>query len=120
VSAPSRKGKRNPRRKAGKAIPKRTKRKLSFRIVIDAQEMLVAYTPEYFSGMGHFEFKSPRKPARRIPVSATGYLSHYAPMDEIASASSPKDFAREIALAIIQRDRKAPKGFDDARQLSLF
>lgn len=119
MSAPSRKGKRNRRRKAGKAAPKR-ERKQSFRIVIEAQEMLVTYSPNRFADMGHFEFKSPHEPARRIPVSPTGYLSHFEPMEDIASSSSPKDFAREIALAMIERDRKPPKGFDDPRQLALF
>ena len=33
--------------------------------------------------LGQFVFRSPHKPARRIPVSQTGYRSHFADMSEV-------------------------------------
>jgi hypothetical protein len=118
MSAPSRKAKRNPRRKAGRAARKPRPRKLAFVLTIEAQEMRVIFTPEYFAGQGHFEFHSPHNPPRRIPVSETGYRSHFAPMDEVRAAASPKDYARELVLAAISQPAKGAK--TDARQLPLF
>jgi len=67
--------------------------------------MLVDYTPNWMKGefaTGHFEFRSPHKPARRIPVSTTGYRSHFAPMDEIEAEASPQDYARQYALGCLR------------------
>lgn len=118
----ARKSRNSPRRKAGRASRKRTPRKLGFRLTVEGQEMLVSYTPNYFDGefaQGHFEFRSPYDPPRRIPVSETGYRSHFAPMEDIAAAASPQDYAREIVLAFLNENARPAKG--DARgQLSLF
>jgi hypothetical protein len=46
---------------------------ISFTLVIEAQEMIVTYQPNWMTDVGHFEFRSPEEPARRIPVSETGY-----------------------------------------------
>ena len=43
---------------------------------------------------GHFEFRSPHQPPRRIPVSETGYRSHFAAMDDIEATDSPQEYAR--------------------------
>jgi hypothetical protein len=85
--------------------------------------MLVSYEPNYFSGefpYGHFEFRSPRKPPRRIPVSETGYRSHFAPMAEIKAAPSPEDYARSVALALIGREPSDAGNEDSSGQLALF
>jgi hypothetical protein len=108
------------RRKAGRKPIRKEKRKLSFRLIVEAQNMLVSYEPDTLGGYGHFEFRSPHKPPRRILVSETGYLSHFAPMEEVAAAGSPADFARDYALSVLdagsqQRVKAAAKG-----QLSLF
>jgi hypothetical protein len=40
------------------------------------QPMLVECTANWMHSTGQFVFRSPHKPARRIPVSETGYRSH--------------------------------------------
>ena len=68
--------------------------------------MLVDYTPNYMTGtypVGHFEFRSPHQPPRRIPVSETGYRSHFAPMPDIEAEASPQEYARLVTLAFIRR-----------------
>jgi hypothetical protein len=75
---------------------------------MEEQEMLVDYTPNYMTGsypVGHFEFQSPHQPRRRIPVSETGYRSHFAPMSDIEAESSPEEFARLVARAFTRRAR---------------
>jgi hypothetical protein len=42
---------------------------ITFTLVIEAQEMIVTYQPNWMTDVGHFEFRSPHEPARRIPVS---------------------------------------------------
>jgi hypothetical protein len=76
-----------------------------FKLIVEAQPMIVRFTPNYMTGgypCGHFEFSSPHKPARRIPVSTTGYWSHFAPMDEVEEADSPEDYARLLAVQCIE------------------
>jgi hypothetical protein len=98
-----------------KARPARTRRK-TFTITVEAQPMFVSYQP-LRSGYGHFEFRSPHKPPRRIPVSETGYRSHFASMEDVKEARSLKDFARQFALASLRSQQSRP---EDPRQLSLF
>jgi hypothetical protein len=45
---------------------------------------------------GHFEFRSPHEPPRRIPISETGYRSHFAPMDDVEASTSPQEYMRAI------------------------
>jgi hypothetical protein len=71
------------------------------------------------AGMGHFQFRSPHKPARRIPVSETGYRSHFADMDAIEAADSPEDYARSYALSLIRRVPREQLDFAEAMQPSL-
>jgi len=97
---------------------KAKKRLITFTLVIEAQEMIVDYQPNWMADTGHFEFRSPDEPPRRIPVSETGYRSHFAPMDEVEAAASPQDYARDVALALLQ-SRKATKSRSDV-ELPLF
>ena len=92
--------------------------RITFTLVIDAQEMVVDYRPYWTSDYGQFEFRSPHDPARRIPVSETGYRSHFAPMVDVDSLPSPQDYARDVALILARAERKIKK--DDADQLLLF
>jgi hypothetical protein len=92
--------------------------RITFKLVIDAQEMVVDYRPYWTSDYGQFEFRSPHDPARRIPVSETGYRSHFAPMAEVESLPTPEDYAREVALALVRAERKVRT--EDADQPSLF
>jgi hypothetical protein len=89
------------------------KRAITFSLIVEAQEMIVKYVPDWMVDMGHFEFRSPHKPPRRIPVSETGYRSHFAPMDEVKASHSPEDYARDYALSRL----RSPK---DKDQLPLF
>jgi hypothetical protein len=106
--------KKPPRRT--KARPAK-KRRITFRISVEAQPVVVRYQPNWMGDMGQFEFMSPYKPPRRIPVSETGYRSHYVVMDEVRAAKSPQDFAREEALALLHSRRR---GRDEANELPLF
>jgi hypothetical protein len=86
--------------------------------VVEAQEMIVTYQPNWMPDTGHFEFRSPHEPARRIPVSETGYRSHFASMEDVEAASSPQDYAREVVLEILQSSRKPAR--EESNQLPLF
>jgi hypothetical protein len=98
-----------------------------FTLTIEAQDMRVRYRPDYFTSAdyGHFEFRSPHEPARRIPVSETGYCSHFSPMWQIREAPSVEEYARAVALLLMRRrpepdDGEADELADDRRQLALF
>jgi len=107
--------KKPSRRKKG--LPAKRERK-TFTITVEAQPMLVSYEPRWLkSDYAHFEFRSPHKPARRIPVSETGYLSHFASVEDVKAAKSPQDIAREVAFALHRSKQSRP---EDPRQLSLF
>ena len=114
---------RSPRRKAGRAVARKTKRKLTFSLVVEAQEMLVEYEPKWSGGeaaYGHFEFHSPHNPPRRIPVSETGYLSHFAPMQEIASFANPNEYAMAFVRSVLDSARTRKAISTEPGQLSLF
>ena len=92
-----------------------------FTLIIDAQEMSVRYHPYWTRGLapyGHFEFRSPCEPRRRIPVSETGYRSYFAPMHEVEAAPSVEEYARAVALALIAA--KSGPSVTDADQLAMF
>jgi hypothetical protein len=89
----------------------------TFRIVLEAQEMVVSYKPRWFTDMAKFEFRSPHKPPRRIPISGTGYLCHFVPMREVELAESPQDLARAEAKDLFRAQCRRP---EDPRQLPLF
>ena len=122
---------KSPRRKAGskakatrpaKLEERSRNRKLTFRLVVEAQEMLVTYTPNSFGDdypHGQFEFKSTRRPAKRIAISETGYYSTFEPMREVRAAKSPQAYARDIVTDYLDRQRRTMRGYDK-RQLPLF
>ncbi len=98
------------RKTAAKAKPRN--RKTRFLLTVEAQEMVVTYQPNWMRGpypCGHFEFRSTHKPARRIPVSETGYRSHMAPMRDIAAADGPEAYARSVVLAALQAKPADPR-----------
>lgn len=111
----------SPRRKAGRNAPRKTKRKIVFRLVVEAQEMIVECKPERFgdSGMVQFTFRSPHKPARRILISETGYYGYYASKEEVDEAGGPESFAREFVCYLLARSRRALTG-DAKKQLVMF
>jgi hypothetical protein len=93
------------------------KRRMTFRISVEAQPVVVHYQPNRLGDMGHFEFRSPHRPPRRIPLSKSGYLSHYAAMEDVKAAKTPQEFAREEALALLRSSRRA---WDVTNELPLF
>jgi len=115
------KAQRSPRRKAGRKAVRKAKRTVTFLLVVEAQEMIVTYEPNWSEGefaFGHFEFHSPHEPPRRIPVSETGYRSHFASMEEIASFEGPEAFAKAYVEAMLRRTQ--PRSALGTDQLSLF
>ena len=113
----------SPRRKAGRTAARKLSGKIEFRLVVEAQEILVSFEPNWSSGefaFGHFEFRSPYDPPRRIIVSETGYRSHFAPMADIEASASPEDYAREIVSAFIDDNKKCKRSAPEKEQLSLF
>jgi len=103
------------RRKKAKPVKNR---RMTFKISVEAQEMTVSYRPRQFGDMGQFEFRSPYRPPRRIPVSETGYYCHFASMDDVEAAKSPQAYAYEAALALLSW-RSTPKR-RDCPELPLF
>jgi hypothetical protein len=95
----------SPRKKAS-SIRKRVR---TFRITVEAQPIVVRYHPYSFGEMANIEYRSPYKPARRIPYSETGYFSHYASMKRVKAAKSPQEFARDELLTLIYYDLR---GYD--------
>jgi len=99
--------------------PRRVKKRfITFILVIEAQEMIVTYQPNWMTDVGHFEFRSPHEPARRIPVSESGYRSYFAPMEAVENASSPQDYARDLALSMLMLGQNLEA--KNRNQLSLF
>jgi hypothetical protein len=86
---------------------KAKKRIITFTLVVEAHEMIATYQPNWMIDLGHFEFRSPHEPARRIPVSETGYRSHFASMEDVEVADSPQDYARDVVLELL-RSRGKP------------
>ena len=105
------------------ALPRREakKRFITFTLVIKAQEMIVSYQPNWMTDVGHFEFRSPHEPPRQIPVSKSGYCSHFASMANVEASSSPQDYARDVALALIrQQQNPRRQESEESDQLPLF
>jgi hypothetical protein len=86
------------------ALPRRKAitRLITFTLVIEAQETVVTYHPNWMTDVGHFEFHSPHKPPRRIPVSETGYRSHFASMGDVEASAGPQDDARKVVLELLR------------------
>jgi hypothetical protein len=108
MSAPS-------RRKEGPAV---SDGRITFNIVVDAQDIVVDYRPHWMPGIGHFEFRSPHEPRRSIPISETGYRSYFAAMEEVELVADLADFACRVALGLRGSHRKT--GAEDCDQLALF
>jgi hypothetical protein len=98
---------------------------ITFSLLIDGQEVRINYKPDYIHfpdlnlRVAHIEFLSPHEPSRRIPVSETGYRSHFAYMSQIEAAPSLEDYIRAVAQAIMNTKGKRTNDNEDD-QLSLF
>jgi hypothetical protein len=78
------------RRKKAKPVKNR---RMTFRISVEAQPVVVRYQPNWMDDMAHFEFWSPYRPPRRIPIGTSGYYSHFAAMEDVKAAKSPERYA---------------------------
>jgi hypothetical protein len=96
---------------------KAKKRFVTFTLTVEAQEMIVQYQADWMPDMGHFEFRSPHEPPRRIPVSETGYRSHFAAMEDVVASSSPQDYAYDFVVSQLRSYSNAKSERD---QLPLF
>jgi hypothetical protein len=103
---------------SGPSRRKRKKRFITFTLVVEAQEMIVEYQPNWSADTGMFEFRSTYEPPRRIPISETGYRSHFAAREDVEASPSPKDYAREVVLAHLRS--RQPARHEDRDQLPLF
>jgi hypothetical protein len=100
----------------------------NFSITIEGQPVNVLYCPNYFvtADYAHFEFTSPQE-GRRIPMSTTGYRSHFSPMWEVREAPSIEEYIHQLAH-VLTHAKAAPEPEDDdeddradeGQQLSLF
>jgi hypothetical protein len=93
------------------------RRRSTFTLTVEAQPMVVSCEPHWMRDVGHFEFRSPHKPPRRIPVSETGYRSYFASMADVEEAKSPQEFAREFVRAVLRSEQSRSH---DPKQLALF
>jgi len=97
----------------------RKPKKIRFKLTVEAQEMVVDYQPHWMAGTGHFEFRSPHQPSRRLPISETGYRSNFGDMDGIEAEDSPQEYARKVVLALL-RGQPKPRVEANEEQLALF
>jgi len=96
---------------------------ITFTLTIDAQDIMVRYRPRYFvaANYAHFEFTSPHEPKRRIPISETGYRSHFSPMHEIEAAPSVEEYARALVMALMDIKPVSEDAIEEeTEQLTLF
>ena len=93
-------------------------RRMTFRISVEAQPVVVRYQSNAMDDMVHFEFRSPYRPPRRIPISESGYYSHYAWKEDVKAAKSPQRYACEAALALLPW--RSTKTGRDSGELPLF
>lgn len=122
MKAPACRRKRQPSRRKARSKAAIRADGIVFDLVIEGQRMIVHYAPRLGGScpLGHFEFRSPYDPPRRIPVSATGYRSHFAAIHQVAAAASPEAFARDLALALLRSEQKRGQKDREGTQLSLF
>lgn len=73
----------------------------SFEIEIGGQEVRVDYIRDYYpaDGTDLFQFRSPDDPARPIPLSETGYWSHFAHHDAVEACNGPQTYSQLVAAA---------------------
>lgn len=76
---------------AKKAAPRKTVQRFTWRGV----EMSVTYSPDYISaGWTHLELRVLNPKGKPVPITTTGYLSHFLDEDELEAAGGPVAFFR--------------------------
>lgn len=92
--------------------------KIKFNLIFEGQEVIVKYNPDYFTGFDHFEFISPYNPKRHIPLSKSGYCSHFAPRWEVESAPCIEAYVYELMTLLV--DDESISRRPDTDQIKLF
>ena len=102
--------------KQPKTKPKKTIEKFTWRSV----KMTATHTPNYLSdGWSHIELRVVTKDAPPIPITTTGYLSHFLDEEELKAAGGPAAFF----LAWIERESNSKpykRATQKWQQLELF
>ena len=80
-----------------------TPKRVTFKLVIEAQEMVVDYKPNWVSDYGQFEFRSPHKPPRRIPASGEPTGNSGKAFVIFAARSQSSIYDRRILLSACRR-----------------
>ena len=72
-----------------------------FTIESEGLPVRVRYRPGYLKAMGlaHMEFTSTAQPPKPIPISATGYRSHFCAPEAVALIGTPEAYARVDLVA---------------------
>lgn len=104
------------KRPVKKVVPCKTTARFSWRGI----EMTATHTPDYIStGWCHIELRVIKPKGMPIPITTTGYLSHFLDEDDLKAAGGPAAFF----LAWLEREAGS-KAYKAAlakwRQLDLF
>jgi hypothetical protein len=73
----------------------------SFIIEVEGIPIRVDYRPEYFATLGyaHMAFTSTSEPRRAIPISHTGYRSHFCTPEAVAALGTAEAYATAYCKA---------------------
>jgi len=90
-----------------------------FTITVNGNLIKVRYNPTWSStlNLAHVEFHSPASPAQPIPVSSTGYRSHFFTKEHISSFNSLEHYAVSFCVAMLRNKRQEPS-FEQILQVS--
>jgi hypothetical protein len=86
-----------------------------FTIEAEGLPVRVRYRPGYLKAMGrgHMEFLSTAQPPRPIPISATGYRSHFCAPEAVAQLGTPEAYARAYCKAMMRKRRGEEASLQD-------
>lgn len=81
-----------------------------FLITVNGSAIKVRYNPTWSRTFdsAHMEFHSVESPAQPIPISKTGYRSHFSYRKNISSFDSPEHYAVSFCIAMICNKGKEP------------
>jgi hypothetical protein len=85
-----------------------TKPEARFTIIVDGIAVAVRYRANYFGEHADFEFTHPGEGQKPIPVSRTGYLSHFVHGSFVEAAGGPEHLAKAFCLAVLKQQQAMP------------
>jgi hypothetical protein len=128
-SSPSRGGESRPKKAAdGKSrsaskpkrqAPKRKPRPLKTSLTWEGITMAITYEPESFGGQAHLQVRVTAPVDAPLPITETGYRSHFLPRAHVEFVGGPAAFVR----AWLEEAARSPswrRTRDRWRQLELF